>query len=67
MTLLTRRALVMGILYMAFFEGLLANIPMGVRLVTVIYYTRLIAYRSMAFRLQPSAAKPRHGRRSVAA
>ena len=49
MTLLTRRALVMGILYMAFFEGLLANIPMGVRLVTVIYYTRLIAYRSMAF------------------
>jgi ABC-2 type transport system permease protein len=49
MSLVTRYALIVGILYTGIFEGLLANLPFGVRLITVIYYTRLIAYRSMSF------------------
>jgi ABC-2 type transport system permease protein len=52
MSLLTKRVLVFGILYTAIFEGLLANLPFGIRLVTVIYYTRLIAYRTMTFHVQ---------------
>ncbi|HLW64487.1 MAG TPA: ABC transporter permease [Gemmataceae bacterium] len=51
LSLLTRWALIVGIVYAALFEGLLANMPFGVRLVTVIYYTRLIAYRTMDFKL----------------
>jgi ABC-2 type transport system permease protein len=49
MSLFTRRTLVLGFLYAAFFEGFLANLPFSVRLLTVIYYARLIAYRSMDF------------------
>jgi ABC-2 type transport system permease protein len=49
MSLLTKRTLVLGFLYAAIFEGLLANLPFGVRLLAIIYYARLIAYRSMAF------------------
>jgi ABC-2 type transport system permease protein len=49
MSLLTRWALIVGIVYTAIFEGLLANLPFGVRLLTVIYYARIIAYRSMDF------------------
>ena len=49
MSLLTKRILVVGILYIAVVEGLLANLPFGIRLITVIYYTRLIAYRSLDF------------------
>jgi ABC-2 type transport system permease protein len=48
-SLLTNRALVLGILYAVLFEGLLANMPFSIRLATVIYYTRLIAYRSLDF------------------
>jgi len=48
-SLLTNRALIVGILYAALFEGLLANMPFSIRLATVIYYTRLIAYRSLDF------------------
>jgi ABC-2 type transport system permease protein len=48
--LYTRRALVAGILYSAVIEGLLANLPFGLRFVTVIYYARLAAYRSMDFK-----------------
>jgi ABC-2 type transport system permease protein len=51
MSLLTKRTLVLGFLYAAFFEGLLANLPFSARLLTVIYYTRLIAYRSLSFLL----------------
>jgi ABC-2 type transport system permease protein len=47
--LYTRRALVAGILYAAVIEGLLANLPFGLRFVTVIYYARIIAYRSLDF------------------
>jgi ABC-2 type transport system permease protein len=49
MSLLTRRVLIVGILYTAIVEGLLANLPFSIRWITVIYYARLIAYRTMAF------------------
>jgi ABC-2 type transport system permease protein len=49
MSLLTKRTLVLGFLYAAFFEGFLANLPFSVRLLTLIYYGRLIAYRSLTF------------------
>lgn len=39
----------MGILYAAIFEGLLANLPLSIRLIKVIYYTRIIAYRALPF------------------
>jgi ABC-2 type transport system permease protein len=48
-SLLTRRILVVGVVYTVAVEGVLANLPFGIRLVTVIYYTRLIAYRSLEF------------------
>ncbi len=48
-SLLTKRTLVVGILYVALFEGLLANLPFSIRLATVVYYTRLIAYRTLTF------------------
>jgi ABC-2 type transport system permease protein len=51
MSLLTKRTLVLGFLYAAFFEGFLANLPFSIRLLTIIYYSRLIAYRSMPFLL----------------
>jgi ABC-2 type transport system permease protein len=49
MSLLTRWTLVVGFLYAAFFEGFLANLPFSIRLLTVIYYARLITYRSLEF------------------
>ena len=48
-SLLSRKILVIGVLYTVIVEGLLANLPFGVRLLTVIYYTRLLAYRSLEF------------------
>jgi ABC-2 type transport system permease protein len=48
-SLITKRSLVVGILYSVIFEGLLANMPFSVRLLTVIYYARLIAYRTLPF------------------
>jgi len=49
MSLLTKRTLVIGILYTAIVEGVLANLPLSLRMATVIYYTRLIAYRTLDF------------------
>jgi ABC-2 type transport system permease protein len=49
LSLLTRRALLVGILYTAVVEGLLANLPLSLRWGTVIYYTRLLAYRTIDF------------------
>ncbi len=49
LSLLTKRTLIVGILYSVIFEGLLANLPFGIRLLTVIYYSRLIAYRTLPF------------------
>jgi ABC-2 type transport system permease protein len=51
LSLLTSRILVVGILYIAIVEGLLANFPFSIRLVTVIYYARIIAYRTMSFQV----------------
>src|SRR5260370_39238195 len=61
MSLLTRWTLVLGFLYAALFEGLLANLPFGVRLLTIIYYCRMIAYRSMDFLL----SRPGLGNRKI--
>jgi ABC-2 type transport system permease protein len=49
-SLLTKRALLLGIMYSIIFEGLLANMPFGVRLITIIYYSRSIAYQSLPFK-----------------
>jgi ABC-2 type transport system permease protein len=49
MSLLTRWALILGFVYGVLVEGLLANLPFVIRLGTVIYYSRVIAHRSMDF------------------
>jgi ABC-2 type transport system permease protein len=49
MSLVTKRILVLGIAYIAVVEAVLANMPFGIRLITVIYYARLIAYRLLDF------------------
>jgi ABC-2 type transport system permease protein len=49
LSLLTKRTLVIGFAYAVVIEGLLANLPFSIRLLTVIYYTRLIAYRVLPF------------------
>lgn len=61
-SLLTKRALVIGVVYIAVIEGLLANLPFGIRLITVIYYARIIAYRTLSY----VAATP-HGEENIAA
>jgi len=57
MSLLTYRTLVVGILYTAIVEGLLANLPFGIRLASVIYYARLIAFRMLQFNVPISQGK----------
>ncbi len=57
MSLLTKRTLIYGFLYAAFFEGLLANLPFSTRLLSIIYYARLIAYRSMTFQFTENGRK----------
>jgi ABC-2 type transport system permease protein len=47
--LLTKWILVVGVIYVVVFEWILANFPVSLRLITVIYHTRLIAFRSMEF------------------
>jgi ABC-2 type transport system permease protein len=49
MSLLTKRMLIVGILYTAIIEGLLATLPLSLRWGTIIYYTRLMAYRTLDF------------------
>jgi ABC-2 type transport system permease protein len=63
MSLITKRTLVIGIVYVALVEGLLANFPFGIRLLTVIYYARLIAYRTLPF----IVIKPNGGTEDVTA
>ena len=48
-SLLTKRTLIVGVLYTAVVEGLLASLPLSLRWGTIIYYTRLMAYRTMDF------------------
>jgi hypothetical protein len=40
---------VVGVLYTVVVEGLLANLPLSLRMGTVIYYTRIMAYRTLDF------------------
>ena len=61
-SLLTKRALVVGVVYIAVIEGLLANLPFGIRLITVIYYARIIAYRTLSY-VVPTP----HGEENIAA
>jgi ABC-2 type transport system permease protein len=49
--LVLKRTLVAGMVYTVVIEGLLANMPFGIRLATVIYYTRIIAYRLLNYEL----------------
>jgi ABC-2 type transport system permease protein len=48
-SLLTKRTLIVGILYTAIVEGLLASLPLSLRWGTIIYYTRMLAYRTLDF------------------
>jgi ABC-2 type transport system permease protein len=49
MSLVTKRTLIAGVLYTAVVEGLLANLPLSLRWGTVLYHTRIIAYRTLEF------------------
>jgi ABC-2 type transport system permease protein len=49
MSLITKRTLIAGVLYTAVVEGLLANLPLSLRWGTVLYHTRIIAYRTLDF------------------
>jgi ABC-2 type transport system permease protein len=51
LSLLTKRVLIAGILYIIAVEGVFANFPFGIRYATIIYYTRLIAYRILDFQV----------------
>jgi ABC-2 type transport system permease protein len=46
---LTRPSLVVGVVYTVLIEGVLANLPLSLRMGTVIYYSRIIAYRVLDF------------------
>jgi ABC-2 type transport system permease protein len=59
-SLLTRRTLVVGIIYAVFFEGFLANLPLSIRLITVIYHARIIAYRTLPFLVPMSMGPPQN-------
>jgi ABC-2 type transport system permease protein len=58
----TKRTLLAGIVYAVIIEGVLANLPFGIRLITVIYYARLIAYHSLNFVVEAP-----HGTENIAA
>jgi ABC-2 type transport system permease protein len=49
--LLTKRILMFGIVYIAVVEGVFASLPLSLRMGTVIYYTRLLAYRTLDFKV----------------
>ncbi|HEX3600335.1 MAG TPA: ABC transporter permease [Lacipirellulaceae bacterium] len=49
LALITKRSLVVGIVYTVAVEGVLANLPFSVRMATVVYYSRIMAYRSLDF------------------
>ena len=50
-SLFTSRTLIVGIVYTILFEGLVANLDFSIRLITVIYYCRTIAYQTMQFKV----------------
>jgi ABC-2 type transport system permease protein len=49
---LTRPSLVVGVVYTVLIEGVLANLPLSLRMGTVVYYSRIIAYRGLDFVVQ---------------
>jgi ABC-2 type transport system permease protein len=61
-SVLTKRVLIVGIIYTVVIEGVLANLPFGIRLATVIYFTRIIAYRTLDFVIPTP-----HGKENIAA
>lgn len=61
--LLIKRSLIVGMIYTVVIEGLLANLPLSLRMGTVIYYSRIIAYRTLDFVVH----WPRSGDHDVAA
>ena len=63
MSLLMKRTLIIGILYIAIVEGLLATFPLSLRWGTVVYHTRLVAYRTLDF----TVTWPRGDQHDVAA
>lgn len=42
-----------GVIYIAVIEGLLGNLPFGIRLITVIYYALVIASRALSYAFAP--------------
>jgi ABC-2 type transport system permease protein len=50
-SLFSNRTLIVGIVYTVLFEGLIANLDFGIRLITVIYYCRAIAYQTLDFKV----------------
>ena len=53
MALLMRRVLLIGVVYIIFFEGLLASLDIIVRRMTVMYYFRVLVLRGWS---RPAAA-----------
>jgi len=47
--ILTKRILIVGILYTAIVQGLFASFPLSIRMGTIVYYVRLLAYRTLDF------------------
>ncbi len=56
--LLTRRSLVLGVLYIIVFEGVVANIDFMIRHVTVMYYARTLCVRWLNLRVGDWAIDP---------
>ncbi len=50
--LITKRILLIGILYTAVVEGVFASMPLSLRTGTIIYYVRLLAYRTLDFKIK---------------
>ena len=58
LSLLTRRSLVLGVLYIIVFEGVVANIDFMIRHVTVMYYVRTLCVRWLGLRVGDWAIDP---------
>ena len=58
LSLLTRRSLVLGVLYIIVFEGVVANIDFMIRHVTVMYYARTLCVRWLNLRVGDWAIDP---------
>jgi len=58
LSLLTRRSLVLGMVYIAVFEGVAANIDFMIRHVTVMYYVRTLCVRWLSLPVSDWAIDP---------